>query len=230
MTFKLLPFLLLLSASAYAGDKDPSRIIARNLFCSGCTFAPQGDGPAPTRVRLELVSTMVCPSDPDSSVAVVRDLGGDGEPRMLGVGRRVWPGGPRIVRVVNGRVYLRNGARLEYADLAAPERTDAPVRVLDHRLIDQVLRDRDALTGAAQLRPVRRDDGLAGFEISRIRAGSWADQLGLHTGDVLTGINGLPLATVDDALVAYTRLRAARRLALEVNRRGASLTVDYVVE
>lgn len=230
MTLKLLPCLLLLSASAHAGDKDPSRIIARNLFCSGCTFTPQGDGPAPTRLRLELISTMVCPQDPDSSVVVVRDLGGDGEPRMLGLGRRVWPGGPRIVRVVNGRVYLRNGERIEYADLAAPKRSDAPVRVLDHKLIEEVLRDREALTGAAQLRPVRRDDGLAGFEISRIRAGSWADQLGLHSGDVLTAINGLPLATVDDALAAYTRLRSARHLALEVSRRGARVIVDYVIE
>jgi type II secretion system protein C len=230
MTTKLLPFLLLLSANAHAGNKDPSQIIARNLFCSGCTFAPPGDGPAHTRLKLELISTMVCPNDPDSSVAVVRVLDGDGEPRMLGTGRRVWPGGPRIVRVVNGRVYLRNGERIEYADLAAPKRTDAPVRVLDHRLIDQVLRDRDALTGAAQLHPVRRDDGLAGFEIARIRAGSWADQLGLRSGDVLTGINGLPLVTVDDALAAYTRLRSTRHLALEVNRRGARLTVEYVIE
>src|SRR6478736_2927162 len=64
-------------------SKEADEIIKRNVFCSGCAppppavadaNAPSSNEPQKTSLQLELVSTMVAPSDEAWSMAVLRDL------------------------------------------------------------------------------------------------------------------------------------------------------------
>ena len=50
---------------------------------------------------------------------------------------------------------------------------------------------------------------------------SFYSRLGLRNGDVLQRINGLDLDSPDKALEAFTKLRDARRIELEIERGGA---------
>jgi general secretion pathway protein C len=114
--------------------KEIEGILDRNIFCSTCppikpkaeTTGPQDDGnaaPQKSSLQLDLVSTMVVPTDEAWSMAVIRDLSTkDHEPQLYKRGSSLAGGQAVLVRVVEKRVYLRNSGRLEYLELdgAAP--------------------------------------------------------------------------------------------------------------
>jgi general secretion pathway protein C len=54
-------------------------------------------------------------------------------------------------------------------------------------------------------------------------------RLGLANGDIVDALNGRPLHSLEEALDAYTALRATDRLALSVVRRGAPLTLTVTI-
>ncbi|MBM4395218.1 MAG: hypothetical protein FJ087_05965 [Deltaproteobacteria bacterium] len=57
-----------------------------------------------------------------------------------------------------------------------------------------------------------------GFFVAWVRGGGVLDRMGLRAGDLITGINGLPLATLSDAFLAYGALAAAERFVVSVAR------------
>jgi general secretion pathway protein C len=110
--------------------KDVESIVHRNVFCSACKpLAVQGEnvavetpsGPQPpqrTGLNLELVSTMVVPSDERWSMAVIRDLSSkDKEAAMFAMGSKLPGGAAEVLRVIERKVYLRNEGRIEYLEL-----------------------------------------------------------------------------------------------------------------
>jgi general secretion pathway protein C len=99
---------------------------------------------------------------------------------------------------------------------------------------------REALTAAlgrmedlatqARLVPAFRDGVARGFKVFSVRPGSVYAQLGVESGDVVRGINGLELSSPERALEAYALLRGARTLDIELERHGAPLTKRVRVE
>lgn len=70
----------------------------------------------------------------------------------------------------------------------------------------------------------------AGVKLFGIRAGSLPDQLGLQNGDVVAGVNGLPLNSAEQALEAYARLKDAPALKLLVTRKGEARTIAWLAQ
>ena len=68
-----------------------------------------------------------------------------------------------------------------------------------------------------------------GLYISRIRPGSIFRKLGLRNGDILTGVDGRRIESVDDALSLYQNLRSASRVTLEMKRRGRARVINYII-
>lgn len=68
-----------------------------------------------------------------------------------------------------------------------------------------------------------------GLRLSRVRAGTLPDALGLRSGDELVSINDYKLADPEQALTAYARLRGAERLRLAVIRGGARTELVYFI-
>lgn len=60
----------------------------------------------------------------------------------------------------------------------------------------------------------------AGFEISKIRAGSIPAALGFRNGDAVDQINGLPVRDLGELMAAYKKVAKARRLDVRLRRRG----------
>jgi S1-C subfamily serine protease len=69
-------------------------------------------------------------------------------------------------------------------------------------------------------------DGVA---LSRVAASSPAAALGLKSGDLIAAVNGLSLSSPDRVLDAYSKLRQASQLSLEVVRDGRRVTMDYAL-
>jgi C-terminal processing protease CtpA/Prc len=82
---------------------------------------------------------------------------------------------------------------------------------------------------AEQLRiePARGD--VKGVRIEAIDAGSVASLLGLKVGDVITHINGTPIGSMQDAVMLYMSIRAARSFTIDYQRSGEDRTLQLDV-
>jgi hypothetical protein len=68
-----------------------------------------------------------------------------------------------------------------------------------------------------------------GFRLSAIPDDGPFAQLGLKNGDVLLAVNGLSVASLDEALEVYRKLRTARHLVLGLHRGGHEVTQTYTI-
>jgi general secretion pathway protein C len=168
-------------------------------------------------------------------------------------------GSARLAQVVDGRAYLVVGRRVEYLDqgqgppppspsttvVAAEPMPGDPTGLekdvekgvrcsgssceVDKSLIDKILSNTTALATSARFVPSIKDGKPNGFKLYAIRPGSVFAKIGLQNADLIKGINGLDMSTPDRALEAYTKLKSASHLTVNVERRGENVTLDYQI-
>jgi general secretion pathway protein C len=86
------------------------------------------------------------------------------------------------------------------------------------------------LTQQVKLRPYMDQGQPQGVVLETIDPTSIFTRIGLQSGDIITGINGIPIASVQDALNFYRRLSASSDVRLEILRSGQKETIDYRLE
>lgn len=96
-------------------------------------------------------------------------------------------------------------------------------------LVDRLLANQAALMSAARVIPHEEDGRVVGVKIYGIRRSSLLGRLGIQNGDMLRTINGYDLTEPNAVLEAYTNLRSADHLTLNVVRRGTATTLDYSI-
>jgi len=97
-------------------------------------------------------------------------------------------------------------------------------RIIRRSAIDRAVSDVGQLMTQAKIMP--RKDGLV---ISAIKPGSLFRRLGLRNGDVIEGINGRTIQSVDDALSIYSRLRYDSSVAVDIKRGRRKRTMQYII-
>ncbi len=250
-----------------AHEKGGEVIVSRDVFCSGCVppkpIATAGENAAPSNewtkssLQLELVSTMVCPSDDNYSMAIVRDMSTkEKDPEMYHRGSTIGTTGASVYRVTSKRVYILNGGRPEYLELdgapvAVAQNTPPPTAqpalnpelgdidkgvtcngnacTVDRSLVEKLLANTTMLATAARFVPSIKDGKPNGFKLYAIRPQSIFGRIGLQNGDTIKAINGSEMTTPDAALGLYTKLRNASHLSVQVERRGETVTLDYTI-
>jgi len=85
------------------------------------------------------------------------------------------------------------------------------------------------LSRSVRAAPEVRDGKSVGFRLFAIVADGPFAKLGLRDDDVLISINGLGIATADQVLNAYGKLKTAHHLALGLIREGREITQDYTI-
>ena len=247
-------------------DQSSEVIVARDIFCSGCVGsnrATASEATAPNHwikssLQLELVSTMVCPSDEGYSMAVIRDLSTkQKDPELFHRGSIIGSSGLSIYRVTARRVFILDGGRPEYLELdasaAAPAAQNRPPAAqqlafnpelgdidkgvdctgttctVDRSLVEKLLSNTTLLVTGAHFVPSLISGRPNGFKLFAIRPQSIFGRIGLQNGDTILTINGSEMTTPDAALALYTQLRNASHLAVQVQRRGETLTLDYTI-
>jgi general secretion pathway protein C len=162
--------------------------------------------------------------------------------------RSLWMGqdfdGARVVAIERTRVLLSRGDQLEViTDQAVRQRAEPRLRTADTTLeqlgpetyelsrqeVNHALANINEIALQARIVPAFQDGVAKGFKVFSIRPDSLFTRLGLRNGDILRRINGLSLGGVEQALEAYTRLRDASRIELEVERDGQVLHPTYTV-
>jgi len=247
-------------------DKNGDVIVSRDVFCSGClppkpvtsTDSTPSNEWTKSTLQLELVSTMVCPSDENYSMAVIRDMSTkEKDPAMYHRGSTIMPSAATVYRVTSKRVYILNGGKPEFLELdgnapvAVAANTPPPVTqptlnpelgdidkgvnctgnscTVDRSLVEKLLSNTTMLATAARFVPSIKDGKPNGFKLYAIRPQSIFGRIGLQNGDTIKAINGSEMTTPDAALGLYTKLRNASHLSVQVERRGETVTLDYTI-
>ena len=82
----------------------------------------------------------------------------------------------------------------------------------------------------ARIIPHEENGRTVGVKLYGIRRNSLLGRLGLQNGDMLRTINGYDMTSPDSALEAYSRLRGANNLSVNVVRRGNPMALEYNIQ
>ena len=79
----------------------------------------------------------------------------------------------------------------------------------------------------ARIVPAFKDGVATGFKLFSIRPDSIYSKIGIQNGDVIRRINGFEINSPDKALEAYTKLKEAGHIEIEVERNGSTINKQY---
>ncbi len=96
--------------------------------------------------------------------------------------------------------------------------------------IESSVKNVNELLKQVKIRPHTENGRAAGLMLSSIQRGSIFRRMGLRSGDVVTGVNGSSLVSVDDALKIYENMKSSSNMSIEIKRRGRNRTIDYNIE
>ncbi|MEN9579457.1 MAG: hypothetical protein RJA70_2466 [Pseudomonadota bacterium] len=102
---------------------------------------------------------------------------------------------------------------------------------VNRSVVDNILENSTQLMRSARIVPEKGADGkTVGIRLFGVRPDTLLGTLGLENGDRLETINGFNMASPEDALNAYARLRSANKLAVKVTRRGKPMNIDFNIK
>lgn len=98
---------------------------------------------------------------------------------------------------------------------------------LRREMINESMEDISKLMTQIAVRPHMEDGQAAGLALSNIKPNSIFRRMGLRNGDILKGIDGQDIQSVDDALKLYQNLKDADSVEVQLQRRGQDRTINY---
>lgn len=96
-------------------------------------------------------------------------------------------------------------------------------------LIDAILANPMAIAKGARVVPAMKNGKAAGIKLYAIRPTSFYAKIGFANGDTVKSINGMELTSADKGLEIYTKLRDAKKLEIEIDRRGKPMTLAITI-
>jgi general secretion pathway protein C len=96
--------------------------------------------------------------------------------------------------------------------------------------IASALENLDQLMDQARIRPHIEEGKAAGISITGIKPNTIFRKMRLRNGDIIPGVNGAPIETVEDAMKIFGDLSSASEVQVEIKRRGRKRVLDYKIE
>ena len=96
--------------------------------------------------------------------------------------------------------------------------------------IQNAMENLGQLMEQANLRPHIQDGQPAGISITGIKPNAIFRKMRLRNGDVITGVNGNTIGSVEDAVRIFEELSSGSNIQLQIKRRGREQTLDYNIE
>ncbi|QSQ26902.1 general secretion pathway protein GspC [Pyxidicoccus parkwayensis] len=206
-------------------------------------------GPVRSSLRVKLLGTLVA-SNAQWSFASVQDLETQ-RAKSLMVGDELM--GAKVLSIERERIIVAANNREEFIDgEASPGMSAAPTlartvpgassgaengvratgensyEISDKEFTNAVANPDQLLTQARAI-PAMENGQPVGFKLFSIKPNSLYSKIGLQNGDVLKRINGLSIDSVERALEAFTKLREARHIEVDIGRGGGSVRKVYDV-
>jgi general secretion pathway protein C len=242
------------TSSAFSRSARPlshyREIMERNLFNTRSAIhssAPKREAVdiaslKSTGLKLKLFGTVT--GSKSESYAVIQDLKSRkqslysvGDAVRTAVVKRILRN--KIILDVNGEnqileIEKRRGATVERHPFnrSVASRSNGPGTrkiVVSRTLVDQAMGNMNHLMRQARVRPHFTDGKPGGLTLTRIQRNSIFRRLGLRNGDIITGVDGKPISSVDDALAFYNSLKSAAEVSLQIKRRGRLSNMEYSI-
>jgi len=132
---------------------------------------------------------------------------------------------------LQGTARRGNVGGLKSKKISERSKTLAPKSIsIKRERIDAAVNDLGNLMKQVRIRPHFKDGQSDGLTLSGIRSNSIFGEMGFRNGDVIVGVDGKNIESVDDALSLYQNLQSAEKVQIQLRRRGRLQTIDYSVE
>lgn len=147
-----------------------------------------------------------------------------------------------VKKILGTRVILNVAGRdeiLEMEKIRSAKKQMKPVKIqnpsdqnitIARSQIDNAIQNINDLMRQVKIRPHFLNGKPDGLFISNIQQDSIFARLGLRNGDILTGVNGEKIQSVDDALKLYQDLKSYSDVAVQIKRKGEVLSIGYHIE
>jgi len=96
--------------------------------------------------------------------------------------------------------------------------------------IQNAMENLGQLMEQATLRPHIEEGQAAGISITGIKPNAIFRKMRLRNGDVITGVNGNSIGSVEDAAKVFEEFSSGSNIQLQIKRRGREQTLDYSIE
>lgn len=219
-------------------------IIDRNLFLTKKDFnnvdAIKVETLETTDLELKLWGTVI--GSPDNAYAVIEEIKGDKRNKkqvLYQTGDSIQ--GATIKKILDEKIVLniegenqvleiekfvssnktRDYRSSFYQSTAVPLQQSRTIR---RDLIDNAISNISELMTQARFYPHAQ-----GIKISNIKSKSIFRRIGLMDGDIVTGVDGQTIYSVDNGLELYDRLKSASAVSLQFNRRGRDRIINYSI-
>ena len=145
----------------------------------------------------------------------------------------------KVILDVDGTYEVLDMEKLVGGSSSSPRRASSTMKnntptqtniTLKRDKIDTAVNNLNTLMKQIRIRPHFKDGNPDGLTISGIRSKSIFSEMGLRNGDVIVGVDGNNIESVDDALKLYENLQSATGVQVQVRRRGQLRTIDYKIE
>jgi general secretion pathway protein C len=137
----------------------------------------------------------------------------------------------KVILSVNGKDEILEMATASSEKAPAGQtRTRAPAQkdiTLERSFVNDAVKDIGNLLGQVRIRPHFEKGKPSGLRMTGIRPNSIFRKMGLRSGDVLTGVDGQQIQSVNDVIGLYEKLKSSSKVDLEVKRRNRLQTITY---
>lgn len=113
---------------------------------------------------------------------------------------------------------------------SAPPDENGKEMVIQRSRIEDAIQNVNQLMQYVRIRPHFTNGEPDGLRLTGVRPGTIFTEIGFRNGDIITGVNGKRIESVDDALQFYTSLKNATNVDLQLRRRGEDKSIRYRVE
>jgi len=145
-----------------------------------------------------------------------------------------------IRRILRGKVILRVGDKDEILEMKQHDlKSKRGTRASDNASGDEYtitvgqkdlqdsIRNINQLLTEVRIRPNMNKGKPDGLSLAYIKQGSIFTKLGLKKGDIITGLNGKPINSPEDAFSFYKSLETGSDLSLSIRRDGKQEIINY---
>ncbi len=206
--------------------------------------------PVRTSLKAQLLATVIA-NRPQWSMCTLRDLTAN-ESDIYMVGDTFM--GAKLLDIQDLKAIILNNGRREFIDLEAggagtpgpiaalgAPKTAAPTAAgikkiddkhyqIERSTVNSALADMNKLASDARIVPSFKNGQANGFKLFSIKPDSLYSQIGVQNGDVIQSINGFDMNSPDKALEAYSKLRSASSLDLQIERGGQTVSMHYGIQ
>lgn len=118
--------------------------------------------------------------------------------------------------------------KLEEEIAAKVKQVGANTWEVDRSILD-FLRGNPTAARGVRVMPYMNGGKPGGFKITRLSSRSPVSKIGVQRGDVLTAVNGTRLTGPDKVLAMMTQLQTLNRVVVDVERRGKTVSLTYLI-